>query len=597
MALIVALATAGQPQHRVDAILTETLAAARAQGHQRRRKLQWNGGQAWWFDTPANPGSAGACVVQGERFAALVGTAHWRGRSGESLLRHILNGPQSPSALPWMEFSGAFALLWGDRGQAWLLGDAVGLQKIYSTPEAGLFSTSLMACRQVVTAPRLNRLRAHEYVLLGAHHGHASPVREIVLIDPSKALNLVTGEQAPLHRPQAWRSAQAPRTFDAAVELCTQRLVQDTTSLLQAFGGNVGMALSGGFDSRLLLAMLDHAGVQPALFVYGPPGDEDVEIAQAKARSLGMPIECIDKDRLNAACAPIDRERVERNLRFFDGLPTDGVLDRGADRDTRLLQMAGGRLNLNGGGGEVLRNFFYIQDRPFTADDIVGTFYSNWVPEAVADPQDRQALREALGRGVLAELGFDGEDPARLRLARTDVELIYTLIRLRYWMGRNNSIAALHGHFMTPLCQPELATLAARVPLRWKTYGQLESAIIQRLSPRVAAGPSSYGFSFDQGPGLAHKLHMMGTLWRPVALRRASTALRFRLGRAPAFRAPEEWLAACPAAAVDGLRPEFLTQEGQVNRLLTLCAFLDDKSSKAPVDSATVSGWVDLPDS
>jgi hypothetical protein len=47
-----------------------------------------------------------------------------------------------------------------------------------------------------------------------------------------------------------------------------------------SFGDRVTCALSGGYDSRLILALLRRHGVSPRVYVYGPPGDKDVELAR-----------------------------------------------------------------------------------------------------------------------------------------------------------------------------------------------------------------------------------------------------------------------------------------------------------------------------
>ena len=55
-------------------------------------------------------------------------------------------------------------------------------------------------------------------------------------------------------------------------------------AVAKIFGNRVTSALSGGYDSRLILAMLRRHGVAPHLFVYGNAGDQDVRLATAIAR-------------------------------------------------------------------------------------------------------------------------------------------------------------------------------------------------------------------------------------------------------------------------------------------------------------------------
>lgn len=578
MSLLVAFVGPAPEARATSPLVQSAVASAQRMGHDEPTVLAWQGGHALWFATPGQPDGGGACVQQGPRFAACVGTMHWQGLGGAALLQRLLADCDDPRDVPWRDISGGCALLFGNGRDAWLCGDAVGLQRIYANADRTLLSTSLLLCRGTLARPRLHRLRAQEYVLLGSNHAHETPIDGVQAFDPTLLLDLRSGATTTLHAAADWRQAPGLGDQASAVDAVASMIAADFRSLAQAHGKNIGMALSGGFDSRLLLAALDHAGLQPRLYVYGAAADDDVRIAVAKAGALGLPIEHIDKRQLNAGQPPLDRGRLAASQAFFDGLPIDGIFDRGADRLTRLQQVQGGMLNLNGGGGEILRNFFYLPDRGFSADDLVGAFYSNWLPRALPTAADRQALRDATADGILRELGLDhGSPAARQRvLQRRDVELVYTVFRLRYWMARNNSVASTYGAFMTPLVHPRLVALAAALPLAWKTHGDFEAAVIATLSPRVAAGPSSYGFDFATGPTSAHRRHILATLRRPIALRRRSARIRRLLGRNPSVSCPAEWTAAFAAPAVDWIDTAHLTDLSQWNRLLSLQALLDD---------------------
>ena len=578
MSLLVTFIDGPTPVHERAAAHGRALAAAQGQGFQAPQRLEWPGGHALWFSTPGQPRSSGACVQAGPRFAALCGTAHWRGLAGEALLHRLLKDFARPQDMPLRDLSGGFALLFSQGDEVWLFNDAVGLQKIYTAPEQGVSSTSWLVCRAALPRARIHRLRAQEYVLLGSTHATQTAVEGVLAQDPSWALELRSNRTLVLHDPAAWRSPARFRSEAEATHALSDQIAAEFSGMTQAFGQPVGMALSGGFDSRLLLAALQHQGVAPRLYVYGSDSLDDVRVARAKAQELGIAIECIDKAQVNARLPALDRAQLKANLSFFDGLPVDGIFDRGADRQTRLQQMSAGTLNLNGGGGEILRNFFYLPDRHYSAADLVSTFYSNWLPSAIADADERKAFREATADGILHELGLQmGSTRARQQaLLRSDVELVYTLFRLRWWMARNNTVATRHGSFMTPLVQPRLVELAAQVPVAWKTYGQMEAAIITRLSSAVATGPSNYGFDFSQGPGVAHQRGVNATLWRPIAVRRASARLRRLLGRNPTVAAPAEWLDAQPVTQVDWLDTRYLTSSAQWSRLLTLLAATDD---------------------
>lgn len=560
---------------------TDALAEAGRQGFGTPAAYHWDTGSAWWFATPGNPRGSGACVREGKAFAASVGALHWRGLRADAALRALMARGLGPKDLPLDEISGSFAMFMASPSGVWLFGDSLGLQKIYEVGGGALRSTSMTICRATMRQPQVDRLRAQEYVLLGANHATQTPLDGLTIMEPTSAVDLAAGRVVQIHAPERLLDVDVPGSAQDAVAEIAATIAADFSQLGRAWGPDIGMALSGGFDSRLLLAALDYVGIAPSLYVYGRPDDEDVVIAQTVAGRLGLAIECIDKADVTNKLPVLDAQTVRDNLVFFDGLPIDGVFDRGSDRTTRLLQVQSGRVNLNGGGGEILRNFFYLRDLTLTAADAVAAFYTGWLDAVFLSGEERDAFLTGLQDRVLECLGRDhGTAAARAqKLRRSEVELVYTLFRLRYWMGRNNTMSARYGAFMTPLVTPALVRMCAPLPLAWKDYGRLEAQVIQRLSPRVAVGPSAYGFDFSKGPDWKHRLGVAMTMYRPVALRHQSLRVKRALGRVRIPQAPLEWCAAVgDAPHANWLNPGAICQMDQLNRLMTLQAFASDVS-------------------
>ncbi|MFO1197187.1 MAG: hypothetical protein U1E86_09470 [Burkholderiaceae bacterium] len=300
------------------------------------------------------------------------------------------------------------------------------------------------------------------------------------------------------------------------------------------FPASVRCALSGGFDSRLLFAAMRAAGTTPELHVYGHEGDEDVGVASTVARALGVPLHHVDKRALARTLAPLDARTLIERIRFFDGIPTDGVFDRGEDRDTRLRQSAGGAIALNGGGGEVMRNFFYLADRAYTVGQVVQTFYGNHDPAVTRRAADLTSYADALAESISAQIGHGGI------LARDEVEAVYPLFRARFWTSRNNTLAARCGHFLTPLLDPPLVRLALALPLAWKDYGRFEGRLIAALDPALGALPLSYGFAPVDGPSRSYAAKMWLQHRRPPWLRARTVRLKRLAGRLPAPVACED---------------------------------------------------------
>lgn len=450
---------------------------------------------------------------------------------------------------------GNFALFLDTGEHTWLLNDALGFVRIYASADRCFFSTSWLAVCAYLQHVELDAASAIEYVLLGAAHSCQSVARGVDL--------LPLGHVQDFRRRSTWQ--RFPRGFDAqapefrsptqAVETIAGHLRTISAEVASAFPDRVNAALSGGFDSRLIVAGLLAAGVRPRLFVYGDADSADVAIARTVATAAGLPFEAIDKRAMNRGLPMPDIETLEQSALFFDGLPSDGIDDPGADRHTRLEQTADGCIALNGGGGEIFRNFFHLPNRAFAARDIVRTFYRGFSRSVFRDSDGLASYEARLAASMRSIVGMS-EVGSEL-LSRTQVELLYSLFRCHYWMGVNNSVAVRHGNYTTPLVDLESVRLALRVPLRWKNAGALESRLVAALHPAIAAQPSAYGFRFDAGPGWRERLAEWATCARPVRLRPLINATRRNLQRkriAPAmlqrYRAllPGEW---CMDALLD----------------------------------------------
>ncbi len=262
---------------------------------------------------------------------------------------------------------------------------------------------------------------------------------------------------------------------------------------MRAYDGHIDTALSGGYDSRLIVALLFSQKCRPDIHVYGKDSDPDVIVAKRIAEGEGFPLKHIDK--ATGAKLPVDQaaESIARTFNAFDGAPADGIFDNGTDLATRRDRCRTGALMLNGGGGEVFRNFFYLPDRDFTVRDILWSFYSQFDPATATESFDEDAYHARLGEKIKRTIGTTND-----RLTRPEVELVYPLFRCRYWMGRNNAVNSRFGSALTPFIDAALIRQTIRVPLKYKNVGRFEGRLITLASPALAAYPSDYGYAFDR---------------------------------------------------------------------------------------------------
>ena len=489
--------------------------------------FDWNGGRLSAWAYPAQQQVENCSIDTPLGTACCVGPLWYRGRFGAGALAALLDEVRATGRIDESALRGNFALFLTAGDHVWLLNDALGFVRIYASADGCFFSTSWLAACAYLGRVELDEASAIEYVLVGAPHSRYSVARSVTLLPLGQAFDLT--------RRRTWQRfpsgiAAEGRDFgslDEAVDAVAGHLREVFAEVAMAFPGQVRAALSGGFDSRLIVAGLLAAGVHPELFVYGQADSVDVVVAKAVAASAELALDVIDKDIMNRDLPVPDVESLEQSALFFDGLPNDGIYDPGSDQQTRLQQTANGYIALNGGGGEIFRNFFHLPDRPFTADDIVKTFYRGFSARVFRRVRGLSDYKTRLAASVVETLGIS--DSGRHRLTRPQVELVYPFFRCHFWMGVNNSVTVRHGYYTTPLVDLDLVRMAEHLPLRWKNAGAFQSRLVAALHPGLAAQPSAYGFRLDDGPGWRARLAERLVCARPPRLRPLINAARRNL--------------------------------------------------------------------
>lgn len=505
-------------------------ASMRRQGFVHALHFDWEGGALDAWSHPSQLASGNAELRTPAGCAVCVGPLWYRGRFGRAALPGVIEDIEARGSLDEMQLRGNFALFVHVRGHCILMNDALGFVRINASPDAKFHCTSWLATCAYAGPVEIDEAAAIEYVLLGASHSDATVARGVTTLPLASTLDLDSGRLRKRLPAGFWEEGETPASPDAAVAQLREHLLAVFREAGAATGGKVRAALSGGFDSRLILAGLLAAGARPELFVYGAADSPDVKIAQAVAASVDLPIEVIDKRDIERGLPEPDLERLVQNALFFDGLPNDGIWDRGADQQTRLAQTAGGALTQNGGGGEIFRNFFHLPDRPLHALDVVRSFYRGFDKKVFRRPGALDAYNERMVSSMQRVLGIDAAQASR-KLTRAQVELLYPLFRCHHSMSVNNSAMARHGNYVTPLIDIWLTRLTHGLPLAWKGAGALQARTLTALHSDIAAQQSAYGFRFSEGPDRRARRNEWMTCMRPVMTRPAINAMRRRVQR------------------------------------------------------------------
>jgi asparagine synthase (glutamine-hydrolysing) len=521
-------------------------------------------------DTPAVTLGDGA-------FALHTGSFLFDGQVGEPALR-AFHEAFDPARPPWDRCRGHYAVILRKDGRLWLVTDRLGSLHVYHRRDEPVFSSSFLAVADSVSPPAPDALGIYQYAWNGSAFGDRTVFENVRLLPAPTVVAL--GETAGIVE------------HGAAIDLfrpCDETGLEDIAAVhadrlrglfadYRAYDPRpFRSALSGGYDSRLILAALTDAGINPDLFVFGRDGDPDVACAKAVAEGEGLALQHLDKSTVAPPEPDAFAEQVHRDLHAFDGLKYDGLFDSGADYADRMARESGDAVVLNGSAGEIYRNFFYLPDRAMKLDDLVSAFFSRFDPAAMTGAFDEGAYRVALSADMMAALRID-----RAKVARPMIEALYPLFRGRFWSSRDVSVNQRFGRMLYPFLEPTIIEGTNNIPLRLKQFGRLEAAMIRHFSPRLAAYPTSYGMTLADEPPLRYRLKMLASIHRPVAVRR----LTYRMAR---HGAAPPWLhrdRLCKVMDVNLpymralFRPDRLRDPEVLNRVLTV-EFLCQRANAA----------------
>lgn len=473
-------------------------------------------------------------LLKGGRFLACVGTLIYQAKVGTAALERLAAAPDPAAEIS--RCHGHFALILGDPDGVRILRDACAALEVFHDPHQCVFSTSFLAIARTMTRRVLRRQEAHEFLFHGHTLGTATLIDGLRRLDAGE--EVIVERDVRIRRPGAPIPPTPPPAEGSRTQIArnaVDRIAETMREVGAAFEGRASLALSGGYDTRLLLGLCRRIGIAPELFVYGAPASSDVVTASLIAEREGLLVAHIDKGRLPQDVTEADYPGViHQNYLDADGVIDGGIFGPPTERMAQSLRHRDGAVALHGGGGEAFRNFFGISGRATSTRTIAGLFFrvpAGVVPRSYVD----RAYVERIAVKMDAALGTTGGI-----LSRHGAEALYPHFRYRFWVGRELGSSSRAGYSYMPLFDAQTVALALATPTRFKNYGNLEAEMIRIADPSLARHPSNYGHSFEADAPLRGVFRDWLLQQRPTMLRRA---MHRRLARArpPAQAWHEEW--------------------------------------------------------
>ena len=374
-------------------------------------------------------------------------------------------------------------------GRVVVAGDPLGILQLYVVEGDGwaACSTSALALA-ALSGAGLDEAALSVFAVLGVHAGDESPFAGVRTLMPGQACTLAGGRAERTLLPVTAGDPGDADLVDAGVAA-----VRASVAAAVAGHDTVHLELSGGLDSRLLLAALRELPVKVTTMTVGSPGAPDVRVAGDLSRRFQLPNELVDLTGLAAMSPAQAWELVRRAAVGRDACGNavgEGVLELVEDRSAQ-----GPRIS--GQNGEFARGFYYAGQPPWPRPTaaLAGALVrwrlttNDAVDASLVDAGFREAGSTRLTTVVEEALRGYG----RPWLAATDE--LYLDLRMRRWVGPEHSAASRRHPVLAPFFHPAYLAWARRATPADKRGSRLCAAVLQRMAPDLAALPLDSGRS------------------------------------------------------------------------------------------------------
>ena len=410
-------------------------------------------------------------------------------KAGEESIRQVLRqvesqGPAAALALP----KGSFALLVQDKasGEIFCAIDPFGLMRIFVSGNA--LSDDLFALARHIgfRDAELDRDAITAFLRFGCYSFGKTFDRRIRALSGDEVYKLEPdGAASRFAKLLPDAGDKAPFDFDSYL----------SDILLTLEGARVSLDLTGGFDTRLLAACLaqrSRAIVESA--VSGPDGNPDVVLARELAGLLRLP--CFQQRHDSDG---LDR-RLPELLRLTNGQMGVLTFDH-MHQFTQARLKRGITLSLAGVGGEVWKDFFWLQDFPFLGGrPRLKRLYRTRIKPRTPSPKqltpEFAARFEAAGRAYLQVM-----TQRFSALGRTQAyDSVYAFLRMPALAGPSISAAVRCGvPAFCPLLDLDGVRLAMAMPKRMRLFARWHRETISRYAPQLARLKTTEGLSARTG--------------------------------------------------------------------------------------------------
>ena len=450
---------------------------------------------AWAASFPRQNGSGYPLVTDTSTGSWLLAVGTWFHRDGYAsgaeswLLRRYLEIDTVRLA---RELEGFFVLVFGDARtrEVRVLTDIVGschcFRRSFSNAMVLSGSSLLLAS---LGDYKLDWVGCQEFLATGILYEDRTCYQEVRKLSPASVFHFAAGSQKAPQR--YWQAADLkPETLvaEAAINALWDRMTSAVKGIHRLHAKPV-CDLTGGYDSRAVVAAFLGAGAPCATVVSGPPDSADVVISRSLAQMLGLP------HLYHEPPKQISFDELQASLPLTDGEYDLIDYARIEKMHRRLSEQF--EISINGSFGEVARGYWW--------ELLLPRIGARGPLDARKVAQHRYAAQSCDASIFPAGNRLDLVDHFAGVIHRTNAGLLdfpntfqmdhaYLMMRMQRWQGRIASSTNQIWPCLSPfMFRSVLETmLETRSLLRWRSL--LIRKMFTKFSPRLADHPLEHGF-------------------------------------------------------------------------------------------------------
>lgn len=440
--------------------------------------------------------SAGRIVRDSSEINALFASSreiYWRGfvyksglQAGAESLRELAEAreDQIPQIAAQLKGTYFIAVHCKDSRNIYTFVDQAGLYHAFYSPR--LVGTSFLELSRLekCAAKDVDQEALVEFFHFGCIYGDRTFFASIRKIDPDAVLRSdLAGSIEVLAKPISDIAELPQRSFESLLQEFVTAAKEESVSV----------DITGGSDTRLIATALAYFGLPFETATSGRPGAPDVEIA-AKISSR---LDRLFYPTFHSASRCDWEELFFRSDAMFDVTKNSRFIQLQHDRKTR-----GVNLSVSGAGGELFKDFWWLQDFPFYSrrEARLARLYSfriapNPPQHSLLGPRYRassEAYRENLLRRISKFVA-----PSNTQT----YDRIYYYFKLRSFAGRFMTSSANLVSVAMPYLDPEAIRIGYNLPRSERHLNRFHRKLTTRYSGPVSRMPTTEGgMSCASGP-------------------------------------------------------------------------------------------------